>query len=168
VGKPTKYSKDVAERVCELMAQGFTLREICKPDEMPAPSTVRWWVVNDVNGIAERYARAREAQADHWADEILEASDDGSNDWMVRQRRDGSDEVVVNREHVSRSQLRVDARKWLLAKLHPAKYGERVAVDATLNGRMTIDQMTPEERIKRAQAVIEKVRLILPKPANAA
>ena len=127
MARPFTYSRELTDKILAQMAEGMTLREICKQPGMPAPSTVRYWVVQDVDGVAARYARARDAQALHWADEILATADDGSNDWVMRQARDGKMRKELDREHVSRSALRVDARKWLLAKLHPQLFGERVA-----------------------------------------
>ena len=82
-----------------------------------------------------QYARAREALAEHWADEILEIADDATNDWMGRQRRDGVTEIVLNRDHVERSKQRIDARKWLLSKALPKVYGDRQSVE----GKFTVD-----------------------------
>lgn len=60
-----------------------------------------------------------------WADEITEISDDGTNDWMTIKR--GGDEVdVPNNEVLQRSRLRVDTRKWLMSKIAPKKYGEKI------------------------------------------
>jgi hypothetical protein len=70
---------------------------------------------------------ARELQADYLAEEMLEIADDGRNDWTKRE--DGID--AVNAEVVQRSRLRVDARKWLMAKLQPKKYGDRIAQEVT-------------------------------------
>lgn len=58
------------------------------------------------------------------ADEIKEISDDGSNDWM--ERNDGENVAwVANGEHIQRSRLRVDTRKWHLSKALPKIYGDR-------------------------------------------
>jgi hypothetical protein len=97
---------------------------------MPAPSTVRLWVLQD-QSLAEQYARARESLYEHWADELLEISDDGSNDYMERLTKNGDTETVVNNEHINRSRLRVDSRKWLLSKLLPKKYGDKASVELT-------------------------------------
>lgn len=125
-GRPPRYSDELAREVCRLLGEGQTLREICRREEMPSASTVREWVVDDRDGFAERYARARRLQAEYWADEIVEVAEDGRNDWTLRQRKDGDPEPVLDREHVQRSALRVDTKKWLLAKLHPESWGERV------------------------------------------
>jgi len=73
-----------------------------------------------------QYARARELGYLSMADEIIDISDDGLNDWIERRRADGSTETVVNHEHISRSKLRFDARRWLLSKCLPKIYGDRL------------------------------------------
>ena len=99
---------------------------------MPDKSTILRWLDAHAE-FRDQYARAREAQADHFAEEILEISDDGTNDWMRRQQ--GEDTVeVANHEHISRSKLRVDARKWLMSKMAPKKYGDKLE----LAGRLAI------------------------------
>ncbi len=82
--------------------------------------------MDDWDGFAARYVRARELQAEHWADQIVEISDDGTNDWVERQMPNGKTETVLEHEHVTRSRLRVDSRKWLLAKLRPGTYGDKL------------------------------------------
>lgn len=89
-------------------------------------STVFRWL-SENKSFQEQYARAKEAQAEYYADEILDIADDGTNDWMDKLNSDG--EVigeVVNHENIQRSRLRVDSRKWLLSKLIPKKYGDKV------------------------------------------
>jgi hypothetical protein len=120
--RPTEYSADIAAAICVDLAEGRSLREICAAPDMPSPGTVRGWAAADAGGFAAQYARAREALAEHLADEILEIADDAANDWMARKGRgaaDGSDDAIANREHITRSRLRVDARKWLLARMSP-------------------------------------------------
>ena len=75
--------------------------------------------------FSEQYAKARELLLEHWAEEILEIADDGSNDWMERNAKDNPG-WVANGEHIQRSRLRSDNRKWLLSKLAAKKYGEKL------------------------------------------
>ena len=86
---------------------------------MPGLSTVFQWLSARPE-FAEHYARAREVQLEHMAAEILEISDDGRNDYV--EDEDGRE--VVNTDHIQRSKLRVDTRKWLLSKLKPKVYGD--------------------------------------------
>lgn len=129
IGRPSKYTADLAGEICARIADGQSLREVCRDEEMPAKSTVMLWL-RDKEGFSDQYAQACEARADYWADEILEIADDATNDWMMR--KSGDDEIeVANHEHVSRSKLRVDARKWLMSKMAPKKYGDKVTTEHT-------------------------------------
>lgn len=92
---------------------------------MPAQSTVYLWLESKPD-FSEQYATSRDCGLDAMAEETLEIADDGTNDWMKRQNKDGSTVDVVDSEHINRSRLRVDTRKWYLSKLAPKRYGERL------------------------------------------
>lgn len=131
--RQSDFTDDVAGEICDRIANGQSLREICREDGMPDKSTVlRWLGDSRYAAFRDQYARAREAQADHFAEEILEISDDARNDWMMRQI---GEEVaaVPDHEHISRSKLRVDSRKWLMSKLAPKKYGDKLELGGSLN-----------------------------------
>ena len=123
----SKYGAEIVERICAEIAVGKSMREICRAADMPDMRTVFRWLAAH-SEFQQIYARAREAQADYLAEEILEIADDGKNDWVERQ--DGS--AAVNNEAVQRSRLRVDARKWLMSKLMPKKYGEKLELGGDL------------------------------------
>ena len=55
-----KYTRELADVICQRLASGEALKAICREDEMPSSRTVRKWVTKDVNGFAERYTQARE------------------------------------------------------------------------------------------------------------
>lgn len=132
IGRPTAYNDDVADRICNGLADARSLRSICCDQDMPSQSTVFRWLGDDrYIAFREQYARAREAQADAIFDEMLDIADDGTNDWMERKREDGSTDEVVNHEHISRSKLRIEARKWMAAKLRPKVYGDKLDVAHT-------------------------------------
>jgi hypothetical protein len=61
------------------------------------------------------------------ADELLEISDDNSRDY----KSDTNGNLSADHEHINRSRLRIDTRKWYLCKLAPKRYGEKVSVEAT-------------------------------------
>lgn len=121
--RASSYTREVADQICERLAQGETLREICRSEGMPKAPLVLYWVDKNFDGLAERYARARDRQMEHWADELMSISDDSKNDYMERNGK-----LELNTEHVQRSRLRSDNRKWLLSKLKPGKYGDKVSV----------------------------------------
>lgn len=123
----TPFSDEIAVKICDALADARSLRSICCEPDMPSQSTVFRWLADDrYVSFREQYARAREAQADALFDEMLDIADDGSNDWMERKRDDGSTEEVLNHEHIQRSKLRIDARKWMAAKLRPKVYGDKI------------------------------------------
>lgn len=148
-GRPTVYTPETAEEVVRRLAEGETLREICRDDHMPTEGAVRGWVVDDREGFASRYAHAREAQAMRWADEIAEIADDGSNDWMERNVGDGETITVADHEHIQRSRLRVDTRKWLLSKVLPKVYGDKVELTGA-GGKDLIPEAPSPERVALA------------------
>lgn len=138
-GRPTDYTAEIADAICMRLAAGESLRGICRDDGMPDASTVFRWLASQAEIYApfrEQYARAREVQADALVDEILEISDDGTNDWMERQSEAEkgagvSNGWVLNGEHVQRSRLRVDSRKWFASKVAPKRYGDKIQNEHT-------------------------------------
>lgn len=129
-GGQTKYTRIAAQHICERLAQGETLRAICRSENVPPESTVRRWVVDDRNGFAAQYARARDIGLDAMADELMEVADDARNDYMEREDPNNHG-YALNGEHVQRSRLRVDSRKWYLSKMAPKRYGERTQHELT-------------------------------------
>lgn len=125
MGMPTKYNDDVARKICERLADGESLRVICMDDDMPSDRSVRTWALDPNHPFSAQYAAARIIQAYRWADEILEISDDGRNDWMEREQKGGDTALAPNLEHITRSRLRVDSRKWLLSKMLPKEFGDK-------------------------------------------
>ncbi|MBL4590012.1 MAG: terminase [Alphaproteobacteria bacterium] len=100
---------------------------------MPAKTTVLRWMQDDDEGLLrDQYARAREMQADHYAEEIIEISDESANDTFIDEHGNERN----NNEIVARSRLRVDSRKWLAGKLRPKVYGEKIVQEHT--GNLTV------------------------------
>ena len=138
------YSKTLFNRICTRIAEGESLRSVCRDPKMPSMSQVMNWLngtvkkVGNPKPLQEQYARAMEARADALFEEIEEIADDGSNDWMERHGDDGENiGWQLNGEHVQRSKLRVDTRKWMLGKMKPKKYGDKLEVEATVG--MTVN-----------------------------
>lgn len=119
-----EFSQDLFDEICERLADGESLRTICSDDHMPNKGSVFRWLANDTK-LSDQYARAREEQADCIFDEVLEIADDARNDWMERRGEDDAG-WVANGEHIQRSRLRIDARKWMAGKLRPKVYGEKL------------------------------------------
>ena len=130
-GRPTVFSAEVAKEICSRLVEGRTLRDVCRDEDMPSESTVRHWAVEDRDGFFAQYAKAREIGYHAMADETLEIADDGRNDWMQRDNGEEDGSYTLNGEHVQRSRLRVDTRKWLLSKALPKIYGDKVTQEVT-------------------------------------
>lgn len=144
-GNQTRYTKALASEICERMSRGETLTQICRDEHIPPKPTVLLWVKDDREGFADQYARAREALIEHWAEETLDISDNGANDWQDREYGAGRIERVVDSECVQRSKLRVDTRKWLLSKLKPHQYGDKV--DVAHGGSINLTITADDERL---------------------
>jgi terminase small subunit-like protein len=108
------------DEILRRISHGETLKRVCASNpDFPSPATVIEWVHQDRCGLADRYARARDRQLEAWAEEVLDKADAAS-----------TDNGAVNRDR-----LAVDARKWLLSKLKPEKYGDRLHADITSGGK---------------------------------
>ena len=124
MGMPSGYTEELAGIICAEIAEGRSLRSICKDEGMPSKSMVfRWLAAHE--DFRMNYAIAKEECAELYAEEIIEIADDGRNDWMETHDDAGNQTGWrLNGEHVQRSRLRVDSRKWIAAKLKPKKYGD--------------------------------------------
>lgn len=128
MGRNSIFSPELAETICGRLAEGESLRTICADDAMPSQSAVFNWLSGGKHpAFVEQYTRAREAQAERMAEEILDIADDASADTYL----DSEGNERTNHEVVARSRLRVDSRKWLASKLLPKKYGDRTAIEHT-------------------------------------
>ena len=82
------YSPEIADLICDRIAEGASLRQICQDANMPAKSTIFVWL-EEHEDFARSYALARQIQIEDLMDEILEIADDSSNDWIDREGPDG-------------------------------------------------------------------------------
>ena len=142
-GRPSLYTEALAAKICTRLAEGKSLRSICRDDAMPAISTVMGWLFDGKHeDFPEQYARAREAQAEVRADEIVDIADDDTNDFMA----DKDGKLVADHEHIQRSRLRVDARKWIAAKLLPKRYGDKIQHTGEGGGPVTFIMTLHDEK----------------------
>lgn len=119
-GRPSLFTQEVADEICERLAKGEPLAQICKDDNMPAVRTVSDWKAAHPAFSAD-FAHAREEGFDHIAAECLDIADETSNDTLFTEHGDRP-----NTEWISRSKLRIETRLKLLAKWDPKRYGDKV------------------------------------------
>ena len=131
------FDQSKADEICERVAQGENLVQICRDDHMPAWRTVYDWL--DANpSFAAAYARARAHGFDVIAQDAADIADDGSRDYT--ETADGR--VVPDHDHIARSRLRVETRLKLLAKWDPKRYGDRIQQDVDATVRVVGDDPT--------------------------
>lgn len=122
-GRPTKYSKQLGEVICNLLSDGESLRKICERPGMPNRETVRRWLIEH-DEFSGHYARAREEQAASLADECLAIADDKSGD-ILDIPEGGDTRMITNSAAVQRAKLQVDARKWYASQVAPKRWGQQ-------------------------------------------
>src|SRR5271156_2609001 len=127
IGRPSLFTTELGDAICNRIADGESLRAICAEVEMPDKATV-WLSAEGNKDFRNQYSRAREAQADSLVDDILLIADDARNDWMKRNGENAAG-YQENGEVLRRSALRIDARKWLAGKMAPKKYGDKQQVE---------------------------------------
>lgn len=126
VGRPSTYTQELADRICEEIGMGYSMRTVCSREWAPAMSSVFKWL-REKPEFSEQYARATEERTEAMSEDILDIADDGSNDLMTIQKGNETYEIE-NKEVTNRSKLRVDTRKWLMSKMKPKKYGDKLDV----------------------------------------
>lgn len=129
MGRPSIFSDDLGDEICEGIASGKSLVSICASDSMPNPATVyRWLRMHD--DFRGNYERAREDQADYHSDYILDIADDDS----------------IDPQH---KRIMVDTRKWLASKHRPKKYGDRIHTEHS--GSLGLTDLSDDELERRLQ-----------------
>ncbi len=123
MGRPAIYSDELADEICERLADGESLLKICKDERLPSKTTVFKWIAKNAD-FADNYARAREAQAEGFAEEIVAIADTGD---------------------IDRIKTQVDARKWVASKILAKKYGDKL----DLNVGVSLASMTDEDLLVR-------------------
>jgi hypothetical protein len=123
-----------AERICELLAEGYTLRQVVREIGQGSGGAIHDWAREDAAGFGEQYARAMRTRWEVKAHELEELAD---ADCFFEGKPDNA--------LVQQARLRVDTRKWLLSKMLPKKYGDKV----TLTG----DPEAPLRTVSRIELV---------------
>jgi hypothetical protein len=122
-GSGSKYTEELADRICDLVSNGVNLRKVCRMDGMPAWRTIYDWVVAKPE-FAARLARAREMGFDALAEEALEIS----NTPMMGQKQVMGDKSTFTtvEDMLGHRKLQIETRLKLLAVWDPKRYGNKV------------------------------------------
>ena len=123
IGRPETYSPAIGAKICHALAEGMTMTKICKLPGAPKQSTVRQWIWQNLDSaFTAAYARAREIAAHEAFDSLQDLEED----------------VLAGRRHANDVRCVMDCRRWRLAKLLPAIYGDRSQV--ILGGEVAVTE----------------------------
>lgn len=150
---PVQIDK-ILDTVLIRIEQGEALRTILKDSDMPSTRTFyKWLESNEL--LVKQYARACELRAENLFDEILDIADDASGD--TKYDKDGN--PYLNNEFVQRSRVRIDARKWVLGKLNPKKFSDKLTLtgdaDNPIQSKLTIEVLPASGRIASSESDID-------------
>ncbi|MCW1887696.1 hypothetical protein OKA04_23365 [Luteolibacter flavescens] len=146
-GRPTIFSQVLADRICELLAEGKSMREICSDGAMPHRDTVREWRKSH-EGFSGQYARACEDGSDLMVEDMLRLADDKSQD-LVPSEFGPKPNIAA----VQRSKVQIDVRMWILSKREPDRFGPKVQTEISGKGGKPMELViTPESIAKIAAA----------------
>jgi hypothetical protein len=157
MGRPSTYNQEMADEICERIAAGETLSAMCrckmnrrKTQHMPSVATVYNWL--DANpDFVVRYRRARELQMQSWGDDIIDIADDTTLDTVTKVTPGGREYEAVDQENIQRSRLKVHTRQWLMARVSPRMYGDKVEHEVSgqvAHGHVHV-QLDDKERARR-------------------
>jgi hypothetical protein len=150
---PREYSKRVADRICQRLMLGESIRDICNvrdPKYPTMPTFAKWLASNEEFRTA--YAFARQVGAEVRIDEVFEIADNTSDDHFI----DANTGLTkINNEAIARSRVRIDTRKWYAQKMLPNLYGDKETIkhDVTdgfmkmLQAATNRDSVLPSKRI---------------------
>ena len=138
------FNQAKADAICDSLKTGESLRKAAESQSVAASTVLDWCKQNAE--FAEQYARAREIGYMLLADEILEISDDSSGDVVQTESGPRADS-----EFIARSRLRVDSRKWMLSKMLPKVYGDKLELGGEITHKKAAADMTDDELTALAQ-----------------
>lgn len=139
MGRPSKYTDELAVEICERIVCGESLNKITKDAHMPNVATVYRWLQQDED-FRNMYTRAREDQADTHADEIIAIADENPETVPVYDKDGNLIEVKIDATFMQWQKNKIEARKWNAAKLKPRKYGERQIVSGDEDNPIALTQ----------------------------
>lgn len=111
-GRPSTYTDELADDICELIMAGKTLIGIAALEGFPSPATICRWL-NDKPDFEAKCARARLMQAELMDEMILQVADS------------------VDEDNFQASKVRLSAYQWRAAKLAPKRFGDKIQNEHT-------------------------------------
>jgi len=143
----SEYNEEIGREICEVIANTPKgIKQLCRENpHWPCMDTIfKWKRVH--KSFAEQYTQAKRDQIEAYVEDIIDIADNATNDYCIN----GKGEEVLDNEHLHRSRLRIDTRKWLAGKLAPKIYGDKVQVENT--------NSNTDPEIQNARTVVTKLQ----------
>lgn len=113
MARPSIYTKDITDNICQRIVDGESLRQICKDVSLPNRDTIYSWLQSN-KAFSDQYTQARMMQADQFFDEM---------DEIIRQ-------PMQSMIQIQQARLQIDTMKWRLSKMLPRIYGDKVELNS--------------------------------------
>ena len=148
-GRPTKYTDQLAQDICDGLIDGQSLNKLCMSDDMPCKASVYNWLSDPEHAaFLDKYTHARERQAETFMDQCVDIADDNEDDTITLVNKAGKEYEKVNHDHINRSRLRVDTRIKIAERMAPRKYAiQHLEVSGPDKGPIEVG--TSEETLRR-------------------
>lgn len=143
-GRPSTFTQGIVDVICARLAEGVSLRSICRDDGMPSIGAFLAWVGARPT-LAEQYARARASCMDAMAEDILDIADTPEIGTKTVSKVTGTE--TTEGDMVEHRRLRIEARKWLMSKMAPKKYGDKLAIEGGLTVKRQASDLTDDELV---------------------
>ena len=128
-----KYTPAVAREICDRIASGESINSIGTHKHLPTARNIEKWLLDpNKKAFKKLYEQAKKIQMALMAEQLIDIADNGDNDWVKRENKEGEAWWKLNGENINRSKLRVETRKWILARMMPKIYGDRIDVTSNV------------------------------------
>lgn len=108
MARPSFFTPELAEAICDRIAIGRSIRSVCDDEDMPSRDTVRRWM-RDQDPFREQVRQAFAERTDEMREDMLAIADDST---LTPEDR----------------KVRIATRQWIMARMAPKKYGDRLEV----------------------------------------
>lgn len=136
-GRPSLYTPELAELICERIAAGESLVEICEDERMPSAATVRLWAIDDREGFSALSARAYGLGYETLAEQCLKIADTPVEGIETTLKADGGEEVKRG-DMLGHRKLQIETRMRLLGKWAPKRYGDKLELAGSKDSPLTV------------------------------
>lgn len=125
VGRPTDYTPELANKICDQISQGLSLRTICESEDMPSGVSIFAWL-KLYPDFLKQYELATDERTESQQEILIDLGD------RAIEHAEEADPKAANAV-VSAYKLKADNLKWSMSKMKPKKYGDKI--DMTTNGK---------------------------------